>query len=155
MIKIIIVTLISFILENVCSIFILNNTNFFNVFFVLTSLILFNKLIKDKNNYYILSIVIGFIYDISFNGIIGFNLLTFFLSAIFFRNIQCVFKSNIEILNYIYFFIFYRLISYIILLLIGYFSFDFYYLLKSIYSSIVLNLIYILLLNRIFLKNSN
>lgn len=152
MIKIFLILFMSFILESNLSVYIPINTSFFNSFFVLSSLIVINDLILEKDKFYILSIFIGVFYDLVFTNRIGFSLLTFLLTAIFIKNNNLFKKFSKNILNYLSIFVFYRLVSFFVLFLIGYVSFDFFYLLKSIYSSIILNIIYVYILSYFFLK---
>ena len=153
--KIFLIIFVSFFLENNLSIFISIDTSFFNSFFVLSSLIIISDLILEKDNFYIISIIIGIIYDLFFTNRIGFSLFTFLLTAIFIKN-NCLFKLKfINILNCISIFIFYRLVSFFTLFFVGYISFDFLNLLKSIYSSIILNMIYVYVLSYFFLKKRN
>lgn len=152
MLKIFFIVLLSFILEGNLSIFVSMNTSLFNSFFVLTSLIVISNLILEKDKFYTFSIFMGILYDLVFTNRIGFNLLTFLLTAIFIRNNNLFKRSYKNILNYLSVFIFYRLVSFFVLFLVGYISFDFLMLLKSIYSSIILNIFYVYILNYFFLK---
>ncbi len=149
MIKLFFLIVISFILETNLSLFINLNTNLFNSLFVLSSLIIINDFIKAKTKFYFLAIILGLIYDIIFTSKIGFNLITFLITAIFIKNIDYLFKTKINIIKYLNIIIFYRFIGYSILLLIGYFNFDIIFFLRSIYSSLIINIIYIIILKKI------
>ena len=151
MLRIIFILFISFYLEANISLFINYSTNYFNILFVLSSIIIISELIKDKSKFYFLSSIIGFFYDLMFTSKLGFNLITFLLTAIFIKNIDKYVK--LKIIKYLYILIFYRIISYSILILTGYLSFDWIILSKSIYSSIILNYLYIILLNYTLCKN--
>lgn len=153
MIKIFIIIFLSIILECNLSNYILINTNFFNNFLTVTSLIIISDMIKDKNRFYFLVIILASFYDLIFTNRFGFSLISFFILAIFIKNIDKIFKTHIKIIKYIIIFILYRIICYLILLLIGYLKFDFFVLLKSIYSSIIINLIYAFFLDYLFLRN--
>ena len=151
--KVFFITILSFLLDIILSIFIPINTNFFNYFFVISSLIIISELIEDKTVYYFFVSLISIIYDLFFTSRVGFNLIVFLLCSIFIKNYNIYFKSKNKIMKYISFFILYRLISYFILILTNYYSFNIFSLLKSIYSSILLNLIYVMLINKIFLQH--
>lgn len=151
--KVFFITILSFLLDIILSIFIPINTNFFNYFFVISSLIIISELIEDKTVYYFFVSLISIIYDLFFTSRVGFNLIVFLLCSIFIKNYNIYFKSKNKIIKYISFFILYRLISYFILILTNYYSFNIFSLLKSIYSSILLNLIYVMLINKIFLRH--
>ena len=150
MIKIFLVIIISFYLESNISLFIDYSTNFFNILFVLSSLVIISKLVKDNMKFYLLSSIIGLIYDILFTSKLGFNLLIFLLIAIFIKNSDKFIKS--KIIQYLSVIIIYRLISYSILLLTGYLHFNLFILFKSIYSSLILNYVYVMLLYFIFCR---
>lgn len=151
--KVFFITILSFLLDIILSIFIPINTNFFNYFFVISSLIIISELIEDKTVYYFFVSLISIIYDLFFTSRVGFNLIVFLLCSIFIKNYNIYFKSKNKIIKYISFFVLYRLISYFILILTNYYSFNIFSLLKSIYSSILLNLIYVMLINKIFLRH--
>lgn len=151
--KVFFITILSFLLDIILSIFIPINTNFFNYFFVISSLIIISELIEDKTVYYFFVSIISIIYDLFFTSRVGFNLIVFLLCSIFIKNYNIYFKSKNKIIKYISFFVSYRLISYFILILTNYYSFNIFSLLKSIYSSILLNLIYVMLINKIFLRH--
>ena len=151
--KVFFITILSFLLDIILSIFIPINTNFFNYFFVISSLIIISELIEDKTVYYFFVSLISIIYDLFFTSRVGFNLIVFLLCSIFIKNYNTYFKSKNKIIKYISFFVLYRLISYFILILTNYYSFNIFTLLKSIYSSILLNLIYVTLINKIFLQH--
>ena len=153
MIKIIIIIFLSLFLECNLSNYIPINTNLFNNFLTVTSLIIISKMLDKKNKFYILSIIVGLIYDLIFTNRLGFSVLMFFLTAVFIKNIDKIVKTHFKIIQYLVIFIFYRFISYLILILTGYLSFNWLVILKAIYSSIIVNLIYIYILNLLFFKN--
>lgn len=152
MIKTIFIIILSFILEGNLSNYISINTNFFNIMFISSSLIIISELIVSKDKFYFISILMGIFYDFLFTNRLGFSILTFLLTAIFIKNISKILKTNINIIKYLVIIIFYRLISYLILLFVGYLNFSLSKLFLSIYSSIILNLIYIIILKKVFIK---
>lgn len=152
MIKILLIIFLSFFLESNLSLFIPINTLFFNICFVFSSLIIISKMVENKNKYYLMVIIISLVYDLIFTNRLGFSVLTFLISSIFIKNIDKLIFSNSDIIKYLSIFAIYRLISYFILIIVGYLPFNYIVLLKSIYSSIILNLVYVLLFNYLFLQ---
>lgn len=155
MIRTVLVIILSFFLEANLSNYISINTNFFNIMFIISSLIIISELITNQNHFYFITILMGLFYDLIFTNRLGFSLLTFFLTAIFIKNINKLVKTKINIIKYIIILIFYRIISYLILLLVGYLDFNISKLFISIYSSIILNLFYIIILKKIFIRTSH
>lgn len=152
MIKILLIIFLSFFLESNLSLFIPINTLLFNICFVFSSLIIISKMVENKNKYYLMVIIISLVYDLIFTNRLGFSVLTFLISSIFIKNIDKLIFSNSDIIKYLSIFVIYRLISYFILIIVGYLPFNYIVLLKSIYSSIILNLVYVLLFNYLFLQ---
>lgn len=155
MIRTILVIILSFLLEENLSNYIPINTNFFNIMFIISSLIIISELIINQNHFYLIAILMGLFYDLIFTNRLGFSVLTFLLTAIFIKNINKLVKTKINIIKYIIILIFYRIISYLILLLVGYLDFSISKLFISIYSSIILNLFYIIILKKIFIRTSH
>ena len=152
MIKILLIIFLSFFLESNLSLFIPINTLFFNICFVFSSLIIISKMVENKNKYYLMVIIISLVYDLICTNRLGFSVLTFLISSFFIKNIDKLIFSNSDIIKYLSIFVIYRLISYFILIIVGYLPFNYIVLLKSIYSSIILNLVYVLLFNYLFLQ---
>lgn len=152
MIKILLIIFLSFFLESNLSLFIPINTLLFNICFVFSSLIIISKMVENKNKYYLIVIIISLVYDLIFTNRLGFSVLTFLISSIFIKNIDKLIFSNSDIIKYLSILVIYRLISYFILIIVGYLPFNYIVLLKSIYSSIILNLVYVLLFNYLFIK---
>ena len=152
MIKILLIIFLSFFLESNLSLFIPINTLFFNICFVFSSLIIISKMVENKNKYYLIVIIISLVYDLIFTNRLGFSVLNFLISSIFIKNIDKLIFSNSDIIKYLSIFVIYRLISYFILIIVGYLPFNYIVLLKSIYSSIIFNLVYVLLFNYLFIK---
>lgn len=155
MIRTILVIILSFLLEENLSNYIPINTNFFNIMFIISSLIIISELIINQNHFYLIAILMGLFYDLIFTNRLGFSVLTFLLTAIFIKNINKLVKTKLNIIKYIIILIFYRIISYLILLLVGYLDFSISKLFISIYSSIILNLFYIIILKKIFIRTSH
>ncbi len=153
MIKSLIIVILSFILEGNLSNYFSINTNFFNTCLVFSSLIIISNIIEKKEAFYLFAFFTGLFYDLFFIDRIGYSILTFLLGSIIIKNINKITKIKFDIIKDIIIIISYRVISYIVLVLIGYLSFDTFKLLHSIYSSIILNIIYIIILTILFRKN--
>ncbi len=127
---------ISLILETIVSNVVGINSIFIPLFFIMSLI-----LIYPKEDYLIICFICGLIYDICFYNSLFINTISFILIGLLIPNLKkynIYFKSIIVI-------IFYRFISYSMLVLIGYTKFNISLLFKSIYSSIILNIIFIIL----------
>lgn len=127
---------ISLILETIVSNVVGINSIFIPLFFIVSLI-----LIYPKEDYLIICFICGLIYDICFYNSLFINTISFILIGLLIPNLKkynIYFKSIIVI-------IFYRFISYFMLVLIGYTKFNINLLFKSIYSSIILNIIFIIL----------
>ncbi len=127
---------ISLILETIVSNVVGINSIFIPLFFIMSLI-----LIYPKEDYLIICFICGLIYDICFYNSLFINTISFILIGLLIPNLKkynIYFKSIIVI-------IFYRFISYFMLVLIGYTKFNINLLFKSIYSSIILNIIFIIL----------
>ncbi len=145
--KIIIMTFISFILEALLSTFFPTDSLFNCCFIVMTFIILYHSLNK-KDIVIQYAIITALIYDICLSNTWGINLFSFLLlfliiKGLFFWLSYTIFNVLLVSLVVIGS---YRIIVYVLLGLIGYLTFDGYILLKSIYSSIIINIIYVLIL---------
>ena len=113
--------------------------------FLLTSLVILYPYFKNnKFNYFITSVICGFIYDISFSNSLFINTISFGISSglviLMYNYINYnIFSSNLVNIAVI---IFYRIISYLFICIIDFVSFDESILFSGIYSSIIFNIIY-------------
>ena len=140
--------IISIILDNFISNFINHNSLFYPLLTLLSLIIIYPKLTKKINKYYLTSFLLGLIYDIAVTDTLFLNafiflLLSYIINYIF-RKIPYNYLS-VLIISFISI-IYYRLITYIVLLLLNYLNFNLLTLLKSIYNSLILNIIYITIL---------
>lgn len=136
---------ISIFLDNLISIFINTNSIFFPLF-TLLSIIFLNLLNIEDFHYFLLTFIIGFVYDIFFSNSIFMNTSIFlFLGLI----IYLIFKK----INYNFFnvlitsiliIILYRIITYFLFLLNSNVYFNINIIFKGIYSSLIINIIYII-----------
>lgn len=154
MIKLIIYILITFFLDNL-----FNNLEIKELFFphlVLSSLIIIFIIVKDNKKYLILTLILGFIYDILYNNI-PYNIFIFFIIGLIIISFYKLFKINIFntiILTIIIIFIYNFLIFLISVIYLNndYVVIDF---LVKIKDSILLNVIYNTLLYFIFCHNKS
>ena len=141
------VIILSFMLEGVLSIIFTFNTNLFASTFCLLSLFFIYPFMKEIKNYIIISFILGLIYDITYTGTILLNAFIFLIIAFRIIKLYKTFQMNlfnIIIIN-ICLIILYRFITYLFLFTINTNPFNIITLLESIYSSLILNIIYILL----------
>lgn len=150
----ILIIILSFILENIISIFLNQNSFFFPLFSLLSLIIIFYYNLK-QHNYFILSAFVGLLYDIIFTDTLFLNCGIFLLFSL---GVYLIFKRiNYNVFNTVLvsllFICLYRIITYLIFLLSFNISFNIFTLLKGIYSSIFLNIVYIILLY--FIRNKS
>lgn len=137
----IILIIISIILDGVFS-------NFSNIFFPLFLFSLLPIIYKYKKNLIIYSLIIGLIYGLIFTNMFLLEIISYYICSLF---IICFFKKfNYNIYNLLLItllnIILYRTISFIVLSLSNIIPFSISLLFKSIYSSLILNIIYIILI---------
>ena len=141
MIMIITLLIVSFFLEGVVTSIISDFIPFFSL-----SIIIFSCFfIKDKKTYYIIVILYGLIYDLSYYPTFFVNSFLFFiisfLSYNFIKN-----KFNIYILCLFYFVIINIYCIFLFLIFYNNINYSVYYLIKKIISSLIINYLYFLIL---------
>lgn len=142
------IIIISFILDGLVSTKI-SSASYFYPLFTLVSLLLTYKNFNQKDNYYyLISALVGLIYDIVYTDTLFLNAFIFFLISFITRKIFSKYNYNLFslILVSIITIIYYRIITYLILCLINYLSFDIFILLKGIYKSLLINAVYVVLI---------
>ena len=150
----IVIIFLSFILDNVISLFINKNSIFFPLFTLLSLIIIFSYNLKDYK-YFLLSSVVGLIYDVMFTETLFLNSSIFLLFSL---GIYLIFtKINYNLINIIFvsllLIVSYRVITYCLFLLDFSVPFNVILLLRGIYSSIIINIGYVILLY--FIKNKS
>lgn len=150
-----IVLLFSLILENSWSLIFYKNSSLFLGLFSLVTIFSIYPLFNNNNKKYLItSFIYGLIYDIVFTNTLFLNALIFLLLAFIISKIYRNFSMNflnVSVIN-ICLIIIYRIINYLAIILINGFNFNYLLLLKSIYSSLIINIIYVLILNFIIKK---
>lgn len=150
-----IIMIISFIFENAYSLVVYNPGSLFLSCFPLVTIFMVYRLFKGNDKKYLISCFIyGFIYDIVFTNTLLLNALLFLLFAFIISKIYEMFQMHIFniIIITLCLIILYRLCNYLIYISVIHGSFSYALLLKSFYSSIIINIIYMLLLNFIVSK---
>lgn len=145
---------ISFILENSWSLIFYKNTSLFLSLFALVTIFSIYPLYKNNKKYYITSFIYGLIYDIVFTNTIFLNAIIFLFLSFIISKIHKNFNMNVfnTIMLNIGLIVLYRTINYLIIIVVDNLSFNYVLLLKSIYSSLIINIIYVLILNFIIKK---
>lgn len=142
--------IISFYLEGIVSNFIGINTNLFSPLFTVVSLIIVYPYFYNKEDKYLMYLfLLGLLYDLAYTNTLGLNAIVFVLLGLFIKKINTYISSNIvnNVFKGLIIIIIYRLITYILLLFIGYIEVNFNLFIKSITSSLILNIIYLILIN--------
>lgn len=153
MIKVIIYLLLSFILDGVLSLYLTHNL--LNPLLTITSLIVIYRLFeREEKLYFIIVMIMGLLFDIFYTDTLILNLFVFFLLGLFIKFMNIYLANNFMsfVVKFLLGITCYRLITYIILSLVNYKAFDIMILLTSIYSSIIINLIYLIISYFIFKK---
>lgn len=150
-----IILIISFLLENSYSLIFHNQNSLFLSCFSLITIFAVYKLFKGNDKKYFISCFIyGFIYDVVFTGTFFVNALLFLFFSFFISKISKIFQMNLFniIIVTLCLIILYRLGSYFIFISTFHKPFNYILLFKSFYSSIIINIVYILILNVITSK---
>ena len=150
-----IIMLMSFILENGWSLIFYKNTSLFlSVFSVISIFIVYPLYNNNNKKYYVSCFIYGLVYDIVFTNTIFLNAFIFLFIAFIISKIYKLFNLNTfnTIIVTISTIILYRFINYLIIVMIDNLDFDYTLLLKSIYSSLIVNVIYVLVLKFIVNK---
>lgn len=144
--KIIILTFISFILDFVFN-YLFNNTIFIPLF-VMSLIVFLEKYFKIKSKYFIYCFIVGFFYDFLYTNVLFLNSSVFLTIGYLTEVINYNFKYNLVsvIIEEIIFVFLYRFFCYSFYYFNGLLMFDFNLLIKSIYSSLIINILFIILI---------
>ncbi len=154
MIKLIIYVIVTFFLDNILTN--INNLNFFVPHLVVSSLIIINIILKDNEKYLILSLIIGFIYDILYYNMpyhIFIFLLLAFIVIIYFK----LFKINVFSVLFLTIFIIFIYTFIMFLISIIYLNNNYtpYYFMNYFINSILLNIIFNTISYYLFCNNKS
>lgn len=148
----ILIIIFSFLIDNIISLLINQNSIFFPLCSLLSLIIIFSYNLKEYH-FFILSFVIGLIYDVVFTNSLFLNAGIFLLFSLIvfllFKKINYNFFNVLLISSLLI--LMYRIITYFLFLLSFDVLFDFFTLFKGIYSSFIINIIYITILY--FIRN--
>lgn len=142
------VIIISFVLDSLTSNLLMLSSYLYPLFSLMSMVIIYPYLKKrETKKYYFLCVVLGFFYDLLYTN-------TLFLNTIFFLLLALLTKMLYNLINHtiystvcisIFMISLYRLGNYLVFLLIGYIDLNLKLLFRSIYSSLLLNIIYVVL----------
>ncbi len=145
---IIIVLIISFILDSLISNFIPLNSILMPLFTLMSLIIIYPYFNNHKNKYLLACFTTGFCYDLIYTNTIIIHAFLFLVIGFIIIRLNLILSNNyvnVAIMAIIIIII-YRIIAYGLLLITANITFKFFTLFKSIYSSLILNIIYVVLL---------
>ena len=147
------IVFLSFLLEITLSNIFYGDSLFINLFTILSLYVVYPFFKKKKRTYYLLSLIMGFLYDLILMPNFGINLIIFTIFAVLISVICDNFEETFlnSIFACLLIVVLYRSLTYICFLLINNIKYDYFVYIKAIYSSIFINIIYICLLY-IFLR---
>lgn len=139
-----ILIILSFLLETSFTNILSVNSYFIPQFLITSLVILYPYFKNNKLNFFLICIVFGYIYDVSFINSTYINTISFGVCSLAIMILNKYFNLNIYSLSIINILIIalFRIISYLLLLMPYYSKFNLSVLIESIYSSILINLIY-------------
>ena len=148
-----IVNIISFLLEQLILVTFDKNSLLIPLF-SLISLLFTYQLLKNKKNLLYVGLVMGFIYDIALTQTLFLNTLLFALISIIIIHYYNLMSTKLiyTIILALICIITYRTITYIAYIIFNIESFDIFELLKGIYSSLIINIVYIVIMQLILNK---
>ena len=141
----------SFILEGIFSNFISIHSILSPLFVLMSLIIIYPFLLNNKESYYKICFIVGLLYDLIYTDTIIVHAFLFLIIGFTITKINLILANNhinVMVMALIII-ILYRLILYCLLLLTGNISFDIFDLFQSIYLSLVVNIIYIVVMNMI------
>lgn len=143
---IILLTLFTFILDITFNLYI--NIKLLYPMFTISFLIILYFLIKNKNNYLLYSIVLGFIYDLIYSNIF-INTILFLIISLIIKNI---FNKNISIYKIIFTFLIiifiYDLSLFLYVVIVNKYLYSINIFINKYISSLIINFIYIIIFCR-------
>lgn len=146
-------SLFSFFLDGIASTLI-SNSSYLLPLFSIVSLALIYPYLNDNRKFSILSLCMGFLYDIVYTQTLFLNTIAFVLIAIiiylFYRFVPVNIINSLLCITILI--IFFRLFVYLILILLGKEWFEWQRLFASIYQSFIINYLYMLIFYYILKK---
>ena len=149
MIFVSIIIFISIILEGFITAYIQIDTSLLNnCFTIMALIIIFPYLYNHGNRYYIIAFIIGLLVDIIYTNTLFFNAFIYVFIAFIITKLNILMPSNLINNCFTGFIVIalYRIVTFLLLNIIGYLEFNITTLIDSITSSLVLNIVYIIVL---------
>lgn len=141
------IVLISFYLEGILGNII--NTNYLiPLFSILSLIIIYPYLFNQKKEYFIICFIIGILYDISYTDTLFLNAFIFLIIGYIISVINIFITNNILNVTIMSIIIvsLYRIFTYLVLIFINYIDKDINMLINSITSSLLINIVYIIIM---------
>lgn len=141
------VVVLSFVLDNVFSNFVSIHGLFMPLFTLMALIIIYPYFNQDAKNYLLTCFFTGLAYDLIYTDTVIIHAFLFLIIGYLIMKLNLIFSNNylnVSIMAVICIVV-YRIIYYILLLMTANLKWSGLLLLKSIYSSLILNIIYILL----------
>lgn len=145
----ILILIIAFYLDGLLSNMFIVSDYLYPLCFLLSLVLIYPSFQKSElSKYYLISLIMGLLYDIVYTNTLFINFIIFFLIAILIKNIYNLVSNNYLSLILISFLVIviYRTLTYLILSIINYKFLSIDLLFNSFYSSIITNFIYITIL---------
>lgn len=142
------ICIISFLLDGFVSTCIRTDSLFYPLFSIVCLVVIFPYFKFRDTKFFVYAGGMGLLYDLIYTNTLYLNLLIFLLIAVIIRFLYFFVSSNIlsTIFLTIFSIVLYRSFTYFLLVLIGFFPLDWMRLLEGIYSSLIINVIYIIIL---------
>lgn len=144
---IIFIVIISFILDSIVSNLVSINGIMMPLFTIMSLIIIYPYFNNNKNKFYPTCFFLGMAYDLIYTNTIIFHACLFLLLGFIVSKLNLVLSNNyinVAIMGIIIIII-YRLITYFLLLITAAVSFNIWNLFESIYSSLIINVIFVIL----------
>lgn len=110
-------------------------------------------LLKEHKYIYIISFITGIIYDIVYLDILILNGILFPI-LIYIHNYLKKYKKN-ELLMIVFMIILYQTFNFLILSIVRYIKFDFYKYIIIVLKSLIINILYVIILKKVYLKHKH
>ena len=142
------VLIISFILDSIVSNFISLDSLFFPLFTLMALIIIYPYFNNNRQKYFGVCLVTGICYDLIYSNTIIIHGMLFLLIGFIITRLNLIISNNsINVgIMAIVCIVIYRFLAYGLLLITASTSFEWFSLLKSIYSSLILNILYVILI---------
>ena len=147
------ILIVSFLLDGIMSKFLPANSVFYSLFSLVSLIVVYPYFCGDKVSYYKYSFVFGFLYDLIYTDTMIFYAFMFLFMAFIITKLSLILNNNyfntiiITLISIIAF----RSVTYLLIAMTGNVNFNISIWFRGIYSSIITNVIYVILL--LFITN--